>query len=149
MKKWVILILIAIFPLMSCNSYMTLDEVLVEKEKIDKTDNPARKLLLKNELRDQGILTRNLMEIDNLTVKDVIQSSNIDFDFCIISDMRTKKGMVELYIYTKNISRIANLEKGKTRINVTGEFGRFFTLLDEYYTKIEIVNSSIDIIDND
>ena len=57
----------------------------------------------------------------------------------------TKKGLVECYIYTKNIRIISELKMGKTKIDITGKFSRFFSMLDEYYTKIEIIDASISI----
>jgi ATP-dependent protease HslVU (ClpYQ) peptidase subunit len=90
-------------------------------------------------------LTEKILIIENLKVKDIITSTNVDYDFCVLSDIQTEKGLIEVYIYTKNVRRISQLKKGETVIDVKGAFSRFFSMLDNYYTKIEITNSVIEI----
>lgn len=149
MKKALIMMMAAAALLaVSCSRYYTVEEILVEKEKIDQTQNPAKKFLIKYELQEEGILSKNMISLKDVLVKDIVPSMNIDYDFCVLADIETSKGKVECYIYTRNIGRIAKLEKGKTRIDARGQFGRFFTLLDEYYTKIEMVKSTITILNN-
>jgi len=144
MKKILIIILFLV-PLVSCSTSfflkerLSIDEALVLKEKIDSTDNPAESFLLKNSL------TEKILIIENLKVKDIITSTNVDYDFCVLSDIQTEKGLIEVYIYTKNVRRISQLKKGETVIDVKGAFSRFFSMLDNYYTKIEITNSVIEI----
>lgn len=138
-----------IFGLASCKSISSLmqdtisiKETIQYREQIEKAENPAKKMLLTRELSDKKI------ELGVLKVKDVIPSSNIDYDFCVVADQQCEKGPVEIYIYSRNIRTIAKLEKGVTLIEVTGRFGRFFSMLDEYYTKVEIVQARIDIEDS-
>jgi hypothetical protein len=122
---------------------LTIMEVIKVKEEIDRSENPARRYMLVNNLR------RDLVTIDDALVKDVVPSNNIDYEFCVIVDMPYEKGNVECHIYTKSlyekedIKGVSRLKKGKSVIDVLGEFNRFFTLLDEAYTKIEIINASI------
>lgn len=122
---------------------VTIMEVIKVKEEIDSSENPARRYMLVNDLR------RDLVSIDKAVVKDVVPSNNIDYEFCVIVDMPYEKGNVECHIYSKNvyekedIKGVSRLKKGKSVIDVLGEFNRFFTLLDEAYTKIEIINASI------
>lgn len=119
---------------------ITLDQLLESKRNIDATNNVAKQLLLKEELTNKVII------LNGLKVKDVVTSSNIDYDFCALSDIKTEKGNIELYIYTKNIRALSRLEKGESFIDVKGELSRFFSTLDNYYLKIEIINSKITIL---
>ncbi len=148
MKRLALFCMIALLSLsVSCSTRYTIEDVIAEKVKIDQTDNPAKKFIIKNNLQTEGFFfQKNLITLNNVLVKDVIPSTNIDYEFCVITDVDTSKGKVECYIYTGNVGRVAKLEKGKTRINAEGQFGRFFTLLDEYYTKLEIVKSKISIL---
>lgn len=120
-------------------------EVIKVKEEIDRAENPAKKYLLMKNLQN------DLVTISNTVVKDVIPSNNIDYDFCVVVDIPYPKGNVECYLYSKNLYEkedvvtIARLKKGKSVINAVGEFSRFFTLLDEAFVKIELVNTTIDI----
>jgi len=147
MKKLFIFLLFLI-PVISCSTTfilkdkVSIEKVLVQKEKIDSTENLAESFLLKNSLSEK------ILVIENLKVKDIISSTNVDYDFCVISEFQTDKGPIEIYIYTKNIRRISQLKKGESVINVKGAFSRFFSMLDNYYTKIEITNSIIDIKTN-
>lgn len=144
MKK-VLLPLIIVMSVSSCSMTFLRDELQVNelikyKEKIDSTENPAEAYMLKTELATK------IVNINGLLVRDIVESTLVDYQYCIISELQTEKGMIECQIYTKNIRRISYLVKGKSIINVRGEFSRFFSTLDNYYTKIEIVNSSITII---
>jgi hypothetical protein len=57
-----------------------------------------------------------------------------------------EKGMIDCYIYSRELKTVSRLVKGKSKIDVVGDFGRFFTLLDDAYTKIEIINADITIL---
>jgi hypothetical protein len=118
---------------------ITMQELITAKEKIDHTENPAEALLLKNSLSEKILI------LDKILVKDIVNSTNVDYDFCVIAEMPTQKGTIECYIYTKNIKRISQLQKGKSIISVKGEFKRYFSMLDNFYTKVEITNSTIKI----
>jgi hypothetical protein len=120
-----------------CKSTITLSKALDRKEVIDKTENPARKYLLKNELGETRV------ELENVLVKEIIRSNNIDYDFCVLVDVETPKGPVECYIYTKNVRTLSRLKEGESRIDAIGDFGRFFTMLDDYYTKVEILKAKV------
>ncbi|HOK01637.1 MAG TPA: hypothetical protein PKX79_07500 [Spirochaetota bacterium] len=145
MKKFILpLLLLTTIINLSCTSYqfffkdkITIDELLATKEQIDTAENPAQALLLKNDLANKVIV------INELLVKDIIPSTNVDYDFCVISDYQSEKGPIEFYIYTKNLRRISQLKKGQSLITVQGEFSRFFSMLDNYYTKIEIIKAAI------
>lgn len=139
MKKILILMVVVMFGLISCKKTLYINDAVIQKDKIDKTENPALQEIMKGELTD------SLIEIKDLTVKDITASTNIDYDFCVIADVQTDKGKVELYLYSKNIKVISSLVKGKTKIDVTGEFGRFFSMLDDYYTKVEIISAKISV----
>lgn len=145
MKSRLFFPLFFILFIISCSSVsffktqITIKDVLTSKEIIDNSKNPAEVLLLKNDLSEKILL------LENVTVKDVINSTNVDYDFCVIADIQSDKGMIECYIYSKNIRRISLLKKGQSIINVKGEFKRYFSMLDNYYTKIEITNSNITI----
>jgi hypothetical protein len=122
-------------------------EVIARKEKIDNSNNPAYRYLISRELGKYRI------KMNNVLVKDIIPSSNIDYNFCIIVSVSHEKGEVECYLYARDfygkedIETLARLTKGKSRINAVGDFGRFFTLLDETYMKIEILNAIVTIVE--
>ena len=145
MKFKIFLPIFLMFYLISCSSTslfrekVTIDQVLAVKETIDASQNPAEVLLLKNDL------STKIVVLENVHVKDIIISANVDYDFCILADMQSSKGPIECHIYTKNIKRISQLVKGVSIISVRGEFRRFFTMLDNYYTKIEIITADVTI----
>ncbi len=158
MRKIQIPILLLFITTLSCshiNYYLNYDylfrkrinveQAIVEKVKMDNSSNPAYRYMLSEELRDK------LIEIKNIPVKDVIPSNNIDYKFCVIVEVMTSKGMIECYLYTRNIyeqediKTVSVLEKGKTLIDAVGRFNRFFSLLDESYAKIEVTQAIIKI----
>lgn len=144
MIKYVLLVVALILPLGCCGGGLlkkpiVMESVIDEKVRMDEADNPAAKYVIREELGKRRI------EIPELLVKDVTESTNIDYEFCIKADMPTKKGTVECHIYTDDVKIISKLEKGKTKIEVRGLFGRFFTLLGDYYTRIEIIKSCVKI----
>lgn len=144
MKKFLPLVLLITF-LTSCSMAFLRDEMKINdliqyKEKIDHTENPAEIYIIKADLASK------IISLEGLIVKDIIESTNVDYQFCVVSELQTEKGKIECYIFTKNIRRISYLEKGKTIIDVQGEFNRFFSTLDNYYTKVEIINSRITIV---
>jgi hypothetical protein len=114
-----------------------INDLVNQKARMEATANPAKKYEINQELLKRRI------QLKDLLVKDVIPSSNIDYDFCIIADVQTDKGMVECYIYSKDIKTIARLVIGESRIDVTGGFGRFFAMLKDYYTMLDVVNATI------
>lgn len=135
-------VLLASFFAVSCSTFdenIKVKDVVLLKDKMDSTSNPAQQFMLRRNLAEKKV------EISDALVKDIINSTRIDYDFCVVVEVDTPKGKVECYIYSKNIRLIAKLEKGKSRIDASGEFDRFFTMLDEYYTKIDIVDSAIKI----
>jgi len=141
MKKLVVL-LTAVAALASCDllkKEILMDGVVNEKIQIDGTDNPAKKDVITKEL------TNRRVRLFDVTVKDIADSNNIEYDFCVKADVQTKKGMVECCIYTRDVKTVARLVKGKSRIDVVGVFDRFFTILDDYYTRVDIIRSSITI----
>jgi hypothetical protein len=120
---------------------MKVEDVVAEKVKIDSTTNLARKYLILNDLNKKSVV------LENILVKEIIPSTNIDYEFCIVADIVVEDKKVECHIYTKNMYKMANLQEGISRINVVGDFKRFFTMLDEYYTKIEIVQAKVSLYD--
>ena len=89
---------------MSCSLFQSsikLNDVLILKEKMDKSQNPAKIELLRRQLRQE------IVELKNILVKDISVSNKIDYDFVVVSDVKTEKGMVECYIYSKNIKTIS------------------------------------------
>jgi hypothetical protein len=142
-------ILILIFFIQSCatatlfKEKIDLNQLLKTRENIESTDNIAKQLLLKSELSNKVVV------LNKIKVKDIIPSSNVDYDFCVISDVKSDKGPIELYIYTKNIRVVSRIKKGESYIEVEGDFRRFFSTLDDYYLKIEIVNSRLRILKPD
>lgn len=145
MKSISLFSILLTFFILSCNTSsflkkeMTMDDLLAAKENIDNLQNPAEILLLKNSLSEKILILKDI------TVKDIVNSTNVDYDFCVLADIQTEKGPIECYIYTRNIRRISQLKKAHSIITVRGEFRRYFSMLDNYYTKIEITNATITI----
>jgi len=138
MKKILFLLLVsAVFSIGCSKKLITMNNLLKEKGVMDTTDNPARKRLV-----EKNLLTKRI-ELKNILVKDIIESTIIDYDFAVIVELMVDGKKIECYVYTKNLAMVARLKKGKSKINISGHFNRFFTMLDEYYTKIEIVEARI------
>ncbi len=140
MKKCQWLVLAAVVAMISCAHFkkpITMDRIVTDKVRMNEAENPALRQVIVDELGSFRI------RLEELTVKDVTESNNIDYDYCVIADVRTEKGMVECHIYSSNVKTVAKLVKGESKIDVTGEFGRFFSLLDDYFTRLEIVKASI------
>lgn len=115
-------------------------EAMKVKDDIDMAVNPARKSELLTGLK------KKMIKIDNVKVKRVISSSNIDYEFCVVVEAEYEKGQVECYVYTKEVSTIAEIEAGVTSINCVGDFSKFFTSVEDSFLKIEMTNSNISIL---
>ena len=142
MKRYLFVVMLAAVAAMSCGLFkkpILIDGVATEKAHIDATDNPAMKDLIKEELGKRRI------ELTGVTVKDVVESNNIDYDYCVIADVQTPQGLVQCQIYSTDAKTVSKLVKGKSVIDVSGDFGRFFSMLDNYYTRLEVVKASIKI----
>ena len=138
---WILLALAIAAP--SCAHFrkpVTIEHVVGEKARIDAAENPALKEVIRNDLGSYRI------RLEGLTVKNVTVSNNIEYDYCVIADVSTEKGVVECHIYSKDLRTVAKLVKGESKIDVTGMFGRFFSLLDDYYTRLEIVRAKIAVV---
>ncbi len=144
MKYTRLFLIFVVMTAVSCSALkkkISMNDVIKQKVQMDKVENPAQKLFMLRDLGNKRII------IENAVVKEITTSTNIDYDFCVILDVVTSEGKIECYVYTRNVKKVSRLIKGKTRINVVGEFGKFFTMLDEYYTKVEIIKSGIKIAD--
>ena len=142
MKRYLFVLILAAVAVASCGLFkkpILIDSVTGEKARIDATDNPAMKDLIRDELGKRRI------ELTGVTVKDVVESNNIDYDYCVIADVQTPQGAVQCHIYSTDAKTVSKLVKGKSVIDVSGDFGRFFSLLDNYYTRVEVVRASIKI----
>jgi hypothetical protein len=141
----ILIILTAASAVTSCVAFketLMIDQVIAEKEKIETSKNPAKRYLLQKQLSDKSIV------IENVIVKSVAVSTNIDYDFCVVADIDVADKKIECYIYSKNVKIISQLMEGKTKVNVKGEFGKFFSVLDDYYTRVEIIKASINITED-
>lgn len=143
MKRLFVALMLAVPLLLSCTSLsvfkktISLKEVLVQKEEIDKSDNPAHKFL---RIKD---LSKKRVSIRDALVRDIIPSGNVDYEFCVVVRITTEKGAVDCYVYSHDLDVIARLATGKSRIDFTGDFGRFFTLLDDAYMKMEVLDADV------
>jgi hypothetical protein len=108
-----------------------------KKQEMDSTENPAMRRIIRDDLSNK------IVEINNLMVKNVTNSTVIDYDYCVIADSESEGKSIEFYIYSNDITTLSKLKKGESVIDVRGRFGKFFTMLDNYYTKIDILNASI------
>jgi hypothetical protein len=118
---------------------MSINDVLAAKEQIDLADNPAKRFQIESALTERFIL------LDDVVVKDVIPSADIDYQFYVLAQVSTPKGAVDLYIYSKDNATMASLEKGKTHIKALGDFRRFFKLIDNTYVKVDVGDADISI----
>lgn len=148
MKKRVIAVIMLLLFLVGCGLFretIKVKRAIEYKQQIDKTNNPAQSQLIKNDLSKKRI------RLDNVLVKDVVGSTNIDYNFSVVVEASYNGKSIECYVYARDfynredVKTIAKLKPGKSRIDVVGDFGRFFTLLDDSYTKIEILNANISI----
>ena len=113
------------------------DEIIAEKEAIDKLDNPAMQYRKLSELSNKKVF------LNDVLVKDIIESQHVDYTFCVIAELTVRDKKVECHIYSASIKTISKLNKQQSIIDVSGTFRRFFSTLDDYYTKIEITNATI------
>jgi hypothetical protein len=116
---------------------MTIEDAIVEKERLDAADNPARKFEIETELAGR------MIRVNNVKVRDVLISTDIDYSFVVVAEYQSPKGLIDLYVYSKNTSTIAAIEKSKTKISVFGDFRRFFKLIDNTWVKIDIGDADI------
>jgi len=141
-----IITIFLLFVLSGCAIFMPrlkIEDVIAEKEAIDKMDNPAMQYQMLNDIHDKKVI------INDIVVKKVVESSRVDYSFCVLADIKVNDKDIECHIYSHSINTISKLEKSKTVIDVSGTFERFFSTLDEYYTKIEIIDASIKIKSNE
>ena len=139
LKLAVILSLISILSCAIFKETVKLPYLIEKKQEMDATENPAKSRLIREDLNNK------IIEINDLVVKNIIASMIIDYDYCVTADVEIDGKLVEFYIYSNDIKTLAKLKKGESVIDIRGIFGKFFTMLDDYYTKIEILNASIKI----
>ncbi len=128
------------FVIQMFKSKITVAEAMKIKDDIDMAVNPAKKSEILTALK------KKMIKIDNLKVKRVINSSNIDYEFCVVVEAEYEKGQVECYIYSKEVSTIADIEAGVTSVDCVGDFSKFFTSVEDSFLKIEMTNSNISIM---
>ena len=128
------------FVIQMFKSKITVAEAMKIKDDIDMAVNPAKKSEILTALK------KKMIKIDNLKVKRVINSSNIDYEFCVVVEAEYEKGQVECYIYSKEVSTIADIEAGVTSVDCVGDFSKFFTSVEDSFLKIEMTNSNISIL---
>ena len=95
----IIILLLFSTILSSCNTtkyfrnifkdYISVQDAIDKKIEIDASENPAYRLLITRDLKKKRV------EIEDIIVKDVISSSNIDYNFCVIVSVSTSKLFVE------------------------------------------------------
>ena len=128
------------FVIQMFKSKITVAEAMKIKDDIDMAVNPAKKSEILTALK------KKMIKIDNLKVKRVINSSNIDYECCVVVEAEYEKGQVECYIYSKEVSTIADIEAGVTSVDCVGDFSKFFTSVEDSFLKIEMTNSNISIL---
>ncbi|MFH0977606.1 MAG: hypothetical protein V1874_17645 [Spirochaetota bacterium] len=129
---------------------LSIQQIVEIKDDMDKKDNPAYAFEKTQKLRNTRVY------INDVKVKDIVSSTNVDYKFCVIVTVSTTKGDIDCYIYSgtddifpeEDVKTISKLKKGVSIIDIEGDFSKFFTLLDETFTKIEIINANIDIKKN-
>lgn len=120
---------------------LTIEDAIMEKQQLDLVDNPAKKDQIEKDLATCRI------KAEDLKVREILVSTDIDYGFCVIAEYQSPKGLIDFYIYSKDNSTIAKLEKGKSKINIKGNFRRFFKLIDNTWFKIDTTDTDIDIIE--
>ncbi len=148
MKRLIIVLMVLVPFMVSCSTFralfpdtITITEAIAKKEEMDRSSNPAFKYLLARDLAEKRI------KVKNVVVKNITASNNIDYNFTVQASVLYEKGAIDCYIYSRDLKTISRLVIGKTRIDVRGDFGKFFSLLDESYAKIEIINAHITILE--
>ncbi len=119
---------------------ITIEQTVSKAGEIEKTSNPAKKDILKRDL------SRKRVVITNVLVKDVIISGNINYNYCVISDINTSSGIIQCQIHSNDTSTMAKLRAGTSRINVSGDYSKFFIFLDNKSMTLEITDAKIDIV---
>lgn len=120
---------------------INIDEAVETKLQIDQTKNPAMVELIEKDIENK------LIKLDNVIVKEVKQSTNIEYKYSVLVEVMHKQGKINCFIYSKDLGDISELKEGVSRINVLGNFGRFYKLLDDSFVNIDILNSDIDLLD--
>ncbi len=148
MKKSITGVLVIVLFVTGCGLFretIKVNKAIEYKQDIDQTKNPARAELIKKELKKKRV------RLENVLVKDVVGSTNIDYNFSVVVAVPYNGKTVECYVYARDwynqedVKTISKLIPGTSKVDVVGDFGRFFTLLDDSYTKIEILNANISI----
>jgi len=147
--------LILFVPLLlfySCSLFketILIKNFISEKEKFDKSDNPALKYLIINSLSKKKI------SLNDLLITDIRESEEINYQYCIIAEIDSEKGKILSYIYSEEIEKISKLIKGKSRINVIGDFIGFHKEYsffqkdaESYFSKIDISDADIQLVKN-
>jgi hypothetical protein len=123
---------------------ITIKTLIGEKEKIDKSDNPAFKYIKTKKLTEKRVSLKDVL------VKDIRESEEIYYKYCVIAEADSDKGKLKIYIYSKDVGKISKLTVGQSRIGVIGDFlgfhkeYEFFKKDDEsYYSKIDLVDADI------
>jgi hypothetical protein len=117
---------------------ITVRDAVAKKNELEQSDNIAKKALITRDLEKKRV------EIADALVKDVAPSGNIDYEFSVLVTIALENMTVDCYIYTQDVAAVAALVKGKSRIHAIGDFGRFFTMLDNKNVKMEIINADIE-----
>jgi len=143
-NKYIILALILCIGCTSMKFWIptySFDEVIAIKAQIDMAENPAQGFLLLKQLE------RKRVKVNNAIVKQIGNSINIDYAFCVIATVEHSSGPIDCYIYTRNwrndedYTSVARLKPGDT-IYVIGRFSRFLKFPGNKYA-VELIESNI------
>ena len=143
MKKHVVLIILLSIAVSSCgifNKKLMVEDAVSKKAEIEALQNPAQREFALGDLETKRV------SVENVVVKDVVESSIYGYDYCVLVDVDCRNETVGCHIYSKNNKRISKLEPGVSRIDVKGDFSRFIYTLDKE-TQLEIVDAKIKVLD--
>lgn len=148
MKVYLIALLTLPLLLSSCSyKYYTrliqrevsVNEAMTAKDEMDLSTNPARRAMIQKDLQ------KKLIRVRGVTVKRVIPSINLDYDYCMVVEATYDKGSIECYVYPMDFSDLAELTPGVSVVDFVGDFGKFFNIVEDSFTKIEVLNANISV----
>lgn len=151
MKKGLILLLaICMLSATACGyrSYaklikkpLSVDDALIMRNNIEQNSNPVARDVETSDMQ------RQFIEVKNVMVHDIIRSTNVEYEYCLITSVTTKDGDLECYVYTNDTWKLAKLIPGKSRLNIIGDYGRFFNTIESNKPRLEILHAEIKIIE--
>ncbi len=117
-----------------------INEIVLEKAKINKIEDADEQDLMNRELHQKRIILRNV------TVKDIIPSNRFGYAYYAVAEANSVKGKIECQVYFRNAEILERLIKNKTRIDVSGSLRRYALATGDYFGSMDITDAHIEIV---